>query len=44
MIWEIEATASSAAPADRVWALLADVTTWPLWAGFDEAVVEKRHR
>jgi predicted ester cyclase/uncharacterized protein YndB with AHSA1/START domain len=37
---EIDVRASTAAPPEQVWALLADVRTWPGWAGFDEAAVE----
>jgi uncharacterized protein YndB with AHSA1/START domain len=37
---ELDARVRSAAPPERVWALLADVTTWPRWADFDEASVE----
>jgi hypothetical protein len=37
----IDVTASSGAPAEAVWALLADVKTWSTWAGFDLAELER---
>ena len=37
---EVKAEARSAAPPDRVWALLADPDAWTRWAGFDEVHVE----
>jgi uncharacterized protein YndB with AHSA1/START domain len=34
---EIDARATSAAPPEAVWALLADTAGWPGWSGVDEA-------
>jgi uncharacterized protein YndB with AHSA1/START domain len=38
---EIDATAVSAAPPERLFALLADARSWPRWTAFDEAEVEQ---
>ena len=38
---EIDVKAVSAAPAERLFALLADVRSWPRWTSFDEAEVEE---
>jgi uncharacterized protein YndB with AHSA1/START domain len=40
-VQEIDVTARSKASPDQVWALLADVRSWPRWAPFDEATVEE---
>lgn len=36
---EIEATGTSAAAPEAVWALLADITTWSSWGAWDSAVL-----
>jgi uncharacterized protein YndB with AHSA1/START domain len=40
-VQEIDVNWRSAAPPERVWALLADARSWPRWAPFDEAAVEE---
>jgi uncharacterized protein YndB with AHSA1/START domain len=40
-VQEIDVKSRSAAPPERVWALLADARSWPRWAPFDEAAVEE---
>jgi uncharacterized protein YndB with AHSA1/START domain len=37
----IDVRVTTAAPAERVFALLADVSTWTTWGSFDEAVRER---
>ena len=37
----IYATARSDASPQTVWGLLADVDTWPRWAAFDSAELER---
>ena len=37
----IYATARSGASPQTVWGLLADVDTWPRWAAFDSAELER---
>ena len=32
---------TSAAPVEAVWALVADVSTWSQWGGFDESELER---
>jgi len=37
----IDVHATSPAPVDAVWALLADATTWPAWSDFASAEIER---
>lgn len=39
--YQVHTTAFSSASPDQVWQLLADVSTWTDWAGFDEAHYER---
>jgi uncharacterized protein YndB with AHSA1/START domain len=39
-VQEIDERAHSAAPPERVFALLADARTWPRWGPFDSAEIE----
>lgn len=40
---EIEVQVIAAAEPADLWALLADVSTWPEWGSFDEASIESGH-
>ena len=40
-VYEISARATSSAPPESVWRLLADVETWSDWADFDSAELER---
>jgi uncharacterized protein YndB with AHSA1/START domain len=40
-VQEIDVSARSAAPPERVFALLADARSWSRWAPFDESTVEE---
>jgi len=39
-VQEIDIRVESSAPTSRVYDLIADVSTWPQWAGFDGAVAD----
>lgn len=40
---EIEVEILAAAGPEEIWAVLADVSSWPQWASFDEASIEAGH-
>lgn len=38
---EIEATGTSSAPPEAVWALLADITTWSTWGAWESTTLQR---